>query len=64
MKKSNVLSLIISVAAFALSAAALVIGVVALVKSCGGNRICASEYNFADLDDDEDEDLGSDTLAF
>ncbi|MBP1560912.1 MAG: hypothetical protein J6C96_06690 [Oscillospiraceae bacterium] len=64
MKKDNIVSIIIAAAAFALSAAALAAGIVALVKSCGKNKISASEYNFACPDCGEDEELGSDTLAF
>ncbi len=66
MKKSNALAITLSAVALLMSAAALAIGIVALVKSCAGKRITAAEYNcFAQSDDSEDEEnIGSDTLAF
>lgn len=67
-------ALVLAIMAAVMSAAALAAGIIALVKSCAGNRVTAAEYNSfvppENSEDDEngddcDEDsLGSDTLAF
>ena len=66
MKRSNVVSIVLSAVAVAASIAALALAIVSLVKSSGVKKITAAEYNYYGIpDDDEDEDnLGSDTLAF
>lgn len=72
MKKSNTVALVLSIIAAVVSAAALAVAIVALVKSFGKNRITVSEYDFyedsaarSDYGDISDEDdIGSDTLAF
>lgn len=66
MKKANITAIVLAASALAVSAAALVIGIIALVKSCAGKRMTAAEYNyFTQSEDDEDEEnIGSDTLAF
>ena len=66
MKKTNTVALVLSIIAAAVSAAALAVAIVALVKSLGKNKITVSEYDFYDgsADISEDDDIGSDTLAF
>ena len=70
MKKTNSIAVAISIAAASVSLAALIISVIALVRSFGKNRITTEEYDFyedfADRRDfgDDDDDIGSDTLAF
>ena len=57
MKKSNVVSIVLSAVAAAASIAALALAIVSLVKSCGVKKITAAEYNYYGIpDDDEDED--------
>ena len=65
-EKLNHLSLIISTAAAVMAFFALIISVAALIKSCKRSRITTTEYdgcNF-DYDDDTEDDLANDTLAF
>lgn len=72
MKKTNTVALVLSIIAAAVSAAALAVAIVALVKSLGRNKITVSEYDFYDGSADrsdygdisEEDDIGSDTLAF
>lgn len=66
MKKSNVVAIVLASVAAAAAVAALVIAIVSLVKSCGVKKISTSEYNYYGIpdSDDEEENLGSDTLAF
>ncbi len=66
MKKANVTAIVLSAAALAVSIAALVVGIIALVKSCAGKRMSAAEYSYFTRpeDDEEEENIGSDTLAF
>lgn len=65
MKKSNTAAVVISITALAAAIAALAVGIVALVKSCGRKRLNASEYNYiVPAEDEEEENIGSDTLAF
>lgn len=69
VQKSNTAALVLSILAAVMSAAALAVGIIALVRSFSGGsgkRLSASEYNcyIRHDDDDEEEDLGSDTLAF
>ncbi len=66
MKKANITAIVLASAALAAAIAALVVGIIALVKSCAGKRMTAAEYNYftQSEDDDEEENIGSDTLAF
>ena len=72
MKNTNNASMVISIIAASVSLAAVIIAVIALVRSFGRNRIAAGEYDFFDDPDarrdygdiSEDDDIGSDTLAF
>ena len=72
MKKTNNISVILSIIAAAVSFAAIIIAVIALVKSFGRSRTTTGEYDFyEDLDAksdygdiSEDDNIGSDTLAF
>ena len=72
MKKTNNAAEVISIIAAAVSLAAIIIAVIALVRSFGKNRITTGEYDFFDGADErndygdisEDDDIGSDTLAF
>ena len=72
MKKYSGAVLALSIVAAALSAAALVIGIIALVKSMKNGRITEGEYDFYGAMDEkggyesdpDDENIGSDTLAF
>jgi len=68
MKKANITAIVLASTALAASIAALAVGIIALVKSCAGKRITASEYSYispADpADDEEEQNIGSDTLAF
>lgn len=66
MKKSNVVAIVLASVAAAAGIAALAISIVSLVKSCGVKRISKAEYNYYGMpdSDDEEEHLGSDTLAF
>ncbi len=67
MKKSNVVAIVLASVAAAASIAALVIAIISLVKSCGSKKLTAAEYNYYGLSDDEENEedtLGSDTLAF
>lgn len=66
-------ALVLSIMAAIMSAAALAVGIIALIKGSAGNRVTAAEYNSfippenseddENVDSDEDS-LGSDTLAF
>ena len=69
---TNNASFVISVIAASVSLAALIIAVIALVRSFGKNRIAEGEYDFfegldsgdyGDISEDDD-NIGSDTLAF
>lgn len=65
MKKISVTAIVLSSAAFVMSAAALALGIIAVVRCCAGRRMSASEYNFVvPEEDEEEENIGSDTLAF
>lgn len=65
MKKSNVVAIVLASVAAAAAIAALVIAIVSLVKSCGAKKISTAEYNYYGIPDaDEEDNLGSDTLAF
>lgn len=72
MKRSNNVAVVISIVAASVSLAAIIISVIALVRSFGRKRLAAGEYAFYDdLDDrrdygdiSEEDDIGSDTLAF
>lgn len=65
MKKTNVVAVVLASVAAAASIAALILAIVSLVKSCGVKKIAAAEYNYYGLpDEDEEDSLGSDTLAF
>ena len=66
MKKSNVVAIVLASVAAAAAIAALAIAIVSLVKSCGVKKISKAEYNYYGIPDadDEEEHLGSDTLAF
>ena len=66
MKKSNVFAIVLSSVAAAAAVDALAIAIVSLVKSCGVKKISTAEYNYYGIPetDDEEEQLGSDTLAF
>ncbi len=66
MKKSNVVAIVLASVAAAAAVGALVIAIISLVKSCGVKKITAAEYNYYGVPetDDEEENLGSDTLAF
>ena len=72
MKKTNNISLVLSIIAASVSLAAMIIAVIALVKSFGKGRAAKEEYDFYDDPDlrkdygdlSEDDDIGSDTLAF
>ncbi|MDE6600274.1 MAG: hypothetical protein K2K34_09380 [Oscillospiraceae bacterium] len=70
VQKSNTAALVLSILAAVMSAAALAVGIIALVRSFAGGsgkRLSPSEYDCYirhDDDDDEEENIGSDTLAF
>ncbi len=65
MKKSNVVAIVLAAVAAAAAIAALVIAIVSLVKSCGVKKISNAEYNYYGIPDaDEEDTIGSDTLAF
>ncbi len=65
MKKTNITAIVLASAALATAIGALVVGIIALVKSCGGKRLTAAEYNYiTPTEDEEEENIGSDTLAF
>lgn len=66
MKKSNVVAIVLASVAAAAAIAALAVAIVSLVKSCGVKKISSAEYNYYGIpeDADEEEHLGSDTLAF
>ena len=65
MKKSNVVAIVLASVAAAAAIAALAVAIVSLVKSCGVKKISTAEYNYYGIPDDDEEDaLGSDTLAF
>lgn len=68
MKKTNGIIIALSIVAAVLSAAALALSIIALVKSFGKGKISDNEYDLyddADLSGDySDDDIGSDTLAF
>ena len=67
MKKSNVVAIVLASVAAAASIAALVVAIISLVKSCGSKKITAAEYNYyglPDEEDDEEDTIGRDTLAF
>lgn len=72
VRKSNAAALVLAILAAVMSAAALAVGITALIKSCAGNRVTAAEYNSfipsengGDDENTDDEDtIGSDTLAF
>lgn len=65
MKKANITAIVLASTALAAAIAALAVGIIALVKSCGGKRLTAAEYNYmAPAEDEDEENIGSDTLAF
>lgn len=66
MKKSNTAAVVISITALAAALAALAVGIIALVKSCRARRLTAAEYSCftPDEDNEDEENIGSDTLAF
>ncbi|MCM1022942.1 MAG: hypothetical protein NC395_02640 [Prevotella sp.] len=69
VQKSSAASLVLAILAMIMSAAALAVGITALVRSCADSaakRVTAAEYNYIrpDGEDDEEENIGSDTLAF
>lgn len=66
VQNSSAAALVLAILAAVMSAAALAVGIVALVKSCAGKRVTAAEYSgYVPSDEDDDEEnLGSDTLAF
>ena len=66
VQSSNTAALVLSILAAVMSAAALAVGIIALVKSCAGKSVTAAEYNcFSQPDEDDDEEnIGSDTLVF
>ncbi len=71
MKKTNGIIIALSIVAAVLSAAALALSIIALVKSAGKGRISDNEYDLydegdlpGDYSDIECDDIGSDTLAF
>ena len=72
MKKENNISMVLSIIAAAVSLAAIIIAVIALVRSFGRSRTTTGEYDFyedsearSDYGDISEEDnIGSDTLAF
>lgn len=66
VQKSNAAALVLAILAAVMSAAALAVGIIALVKSSAGKRVTAAEYSgFMPSDDDDDEEnIGSDTLVF
>ena len=65
MKNLRLVCFIISIASAVMALIALILSIVALVKSCTGRKVTTNEYNyFDDSDNDGDEDIGSDTLAF
>lgn len=72
MKKTNNAAVVISIIAASVSLAAIIISVIALVRSFGKKSLAAGEYDFYDDleerrdygDISEEDDIGSDTLAF
>ena len=72
MKKTNNVSVVLSIIAASVSLAAIIIAVIALIRSFGMNRTTTGEYDFYDDSDErkdygdisEDDNIGSDTLAF
>ena len=64
MKNLRIVCFTLSVVSAVLSVLALIFSIIALVKSCTGRKITTDEYNCFDDDNDDDESIGSDTLAF
>ena len=70
VQNTNTAALVLAILAAVMSAAALAVGIIALVKNCAGyagKRVAAAEYNYFsqhDDDDDDEENIGSDTMAF
>ncbi len=72
MKKSTGIATVLSIIAISLSAAALAVSIIALIRGLGKNRMNEGEYDFCgDIDGrsdygdiSDDDDIGSDTLAF
>ena len=66
MKNLRLVCFIVSIASAVMALIALILSIVALVKSCTGRRVTTDEYNYFvdDSDDEGDESIGSDTLAF
>lgn len=72
VRKGSAASLVLAILAMIMSAAALTVSIIALVRSIAnsaGKRVTAAEYNYIrpaeyDSDDEDEENIGSDTLAF
>lgn len=72
MKKSNSFAEVMSIVAAAVSICALAVAIIALLKSFSRDKLTACEYDYYDDsfersdygDIAEDDDIGSDTLAF
>ena len=66
MKNLRMVCFILSIASAVMALIALILSIVALVKSCTGRKVTTDEYNCFDGSDDNDDDesIGSDTLAF
>ena len=66
MKNLRLVCFIVSIASAVIALIALILSIVALVKSCTGRNVTTDEYNYFGDDDgnDDDESIGSDTLAF
>ncbi|MCH5348449.1 MAG: hypothetical protein J1E40_03935 [Oscillospiraceae bacterium] len=64
MKNLRIVCFIVSIASAVIALIALIVSIVALVKSCTRRNITTDEYNCFDDDSDDDESIGSDTLAF
>lgn len=65
MKNLRIVCFTISIVSAVIALIALILSIVALVKSCSGRKVTTDEYNYFDDDDDNgDDSIGSDTLAF
>ena len=66
MKNLRMVCFVLSIASAVMALIALILSIVALVKSCTGRKVTTDEYNYFDDSDDNDDDesIGSDTLAF
>ena len=64
MKNLRMVCFVLSIVSTVMALIALILSIVALVKSCSKGKVTTDEYNCFDVSGDDDEDIGSDTLAF